>query len=151
MEAPAAASAALKRVFEENRQAYYDLLLATSQRGAWREWLDYFLKGVIAQSQDTIKRIKRLQDLQHHWHDILQIAKASGSTLRLTDYLFESPIITIPHAQHILEMKSYRGAQRVVEKLIELGLLIPLDERLYGKNYLARDILSEIYAERTGG
>ena len=141
----------LSAYFEENRQAYYDLLLATSQRGAWREWLDYFLKGVIAQSQDTIERIKRLQDLQHHWHDILQMAKASGSTLRLADYLFESPIITIPYAQRILEMKSYRGAQRVVEKLIELGLLIPLDERSYGKNYMARDILLEIFAERTGG
>jgi Fic family protein len=141
----------LSAYFEENRQTYYALLLATSQQGAWREWLDYFLKGVIAQSQDTIERIKRLQDLQQHWHGILQMSKASGSTLRLADYLFESPMITIPRAQRILEMKSYRGAQRVVDKLIELGMLMPLDERSYGKNYLARDILSKIFAERTEG
>jgi Fic family protein len=138
----------LSAYFEENRQPYYDLLLANSQRGAWREWLDYFLNGIIAQSQDTIERIKRLQDMQDYWHHILQMAKASGSTLRLADYLFESPIITIPHAQRILKMQSYRGAQRVVEKLIELGMVIPLDERTYGKNYLARDILLAIFGDQ---
>jgi len=138
----------LSAYFEENRQTYYDLLLAISQRGAWREWLDFFLKGVISQSQDTIERIKRLQDLQQNWHEILLTAKASASVLRLADHLFESPMITIPHAQRVLGMKSYRGAQQVVERLIELGLLIPLDDRSYGKNYLARAILLEIFAEQ---
>ena len=135
----------LSAYFEEHRQTYYDLLLAISQRGAWREWLDYFLNGVITQSQDTIERIKRLQDMQDYWHSILRLGKASGSTLRLADYLFESPIISIPQAQQILRMQSYRGAQRVVEKLIEYGLITPIDERAYGKNYLARDILLTIY------
>ncbi len=141
----------LSAYFEENRQAYYDSLLAISQRGAWREWLDFFLKGLISQSEDTIDRIKRLQDLQRHWHEILQTARASGSALRLADYLFESPLITIPRAQRALGMKSYRGARQVVEKLVKLGLLMPLDDRSYGKSYLASEILLKIFAEQSGG
>ena len=133
----------LSAYFESSRQQYYNILLAISQKNVWREWLDYFLNGVIHQAQDTIERIKQLQDLQHQWHDKMYTAKASASTIRLAEYLFEVPIITIPHAQRVLDM-SYRGAQRVVEKLLELGMLMPSDERVYGKNFVARDILLEI-------
>lgn len=137
----------LSAYFEQNRQVYYDLLLAISQRGAWREWIDFFLHGVITQSQDTIERIKHLQDLQYKWHKILQLEKVSGSTINLADYLFESPIISIPQAQRALKM-SYRGIKGVVDSLIKLGLLFPLDDRTYGKKYLAKDILLRIFAEK---
>jgi Fic family protein len=33
----------LSAFFERNRDAYYDLLLAVSQKGAWNEWLSFFL------------------------------------------------------------------------------------------------------------
>lgn len=133
----------LSAYFERSRPQYYDLLLAISQKSLWREWLDYFLNGVIYQAQDTTERIKQLQDLQRQWHDRMYATKASASTIRLADYLFEVPIITIPHAQRLLGM-SYRGAQLVVEKLVELDMLEPSNERAYGKSFVARDVLSEI-------
>lgn len=76
--------------------------------------------------------------------------KESASTLRLADYLFESPVITIPRAQEVLAM-SYPGAQRVVATLLEHGILFPMDERKYGKSYVARDILLGIFGSRSGG
>ena len=133
----------LSAYFENTRQQYYNHLLEISQKNAWREWIDYFLQGIISQSQDTIERIKRLQDIQHRWHDKLFAAKASASTIQLADYLFEAPIISIPHVQRLLDM-SYRGAQLVVKRLFDLGLLAPADERVYGKSYVATEILAEI-------
>ena len=50
--------------FERHREDYYDLMLAVSQRGAWQDWLLFFLRGVKEQSQDAVIRSKKLQDLQ---------------------------------------------------------------------------------------
>ena len=74
---------------------------------------------------------------------ILNAAKASASTIQLADYLFEMPIISIPHVQRLFGM-SYRGAQLVVKRLLDLELLAPAGERVYGKSYIAAKILAEI-------
>jgi Fic family protein len=50
----------LSAYFERNRQAYYDHLLEVSQKGGWREWISFFLKGVQTKALDTIWRIKKL-------------------------------------------------------------------------------------------
>ena len=36
----------LSTYFERHRNLYYDLLLWVSQRGAWEDWLVFFLEGV---------------------------------------------------------------------------------------------------------
>jgi Fic family protein len=57
----------LSAFFERNRQQYYDLLLAVSERGACSDWVSFFLRGVLAQATDANRRAKRLQDLQAEW------------------------------------------------------------------------------------
>jgi Fic family protein len=44
--------------FESHRQEYYDHLLAVSQRGAWEEWLRFFLRGVSSQAQEGVRRLE---------------------------------------------------------------------------------------------
>src|SRR5262249_10488995 len=46
----------LSAFFERNRSDYYDHLLAISERGAWNDWLTFFLRGVAEQSRDAIHR-----------------------------------------------------------------------------------------------
>ena len=48
----------LSAFFEANRQAYYDLLFEVSARGAWLEWLRFFLLGVAEQARDAGTRAK---------------------------------------------------------------------------------------------
>jgi len=54
----------LSAYFERHRWMYYDLLMAASARGAWRDWLVFFFHGVAQQARDAIRRAQRLQDLQ---------------------------------------------------------------------------------------
>lgn len=54
----------LSAFFEANRLDYYDRLLAVSQRGEWKNWLLFFLRGVSSQSLDAITRIGRLGQLR---------------------------------------------------------------------------------------
>ncbi len=138
----------LSAYLEQRRQSYYDLLLGVSQRDGWQLWVEFFLEGVRYQAQDTAARIKQIQDLQHKWHNLLYAHKESASAIRLTDSLFENPIVTVSRAQAILGM-TYRGAQRVVTTLIEHGILTAFDERKYDRAYMARDVLLGIFGNET--
>lgn len=133
----------LSAFFERYRQDYYDLPLAVSERGAWREWLTFFLRGVAEQSQDAIDRAKRLQDLQRDWRQRLTHARASALPLRLVDSLFESPILTVPDAHRILGV-TYRGAQLNVKKLVEAKILQQFGSFSRDKVFWAEEVLKVI-------
>jgi len=133
----------LSAYFYRYRQDYYDLLLAVSERGDWRDWVLFFLRGVTDQAQDAIVRAKRLQDLQTAWHERLMQARSSALLLRLADGLFASPVITIPEAQRLIGV-TYHSARRNVERLVQEGILRPVDDTTYGKAYLATEILDII-------
>ena len=133
----------LSAYFHRYRQDYYDLLMAVSERGDWRDWVLFFLHGVTDQARDAIVCAKRLQDLQTAWHERLMQARASALLLRLADCLFTSPIITIPEAKRLLNV-TYPSAQRSVEKLVRARVLRPVDDASYGKTYLAEEILDII-------
>ncbi len=131
----------LSAYFYRHRQEYYDLLLAVSEQGAWREWVLFFLRGIIEQAQDAIVRGQRLQDLQAAWRQRLAQARASALLLRLADALFESPVITIPMAQNLLGT-TYHSARRNVERLVQEGILQPVDDaRSRSRTFTATEIL----------
>jgi Fic family protein len=133
----------LSAYFERHRQRYYDLLLAVSERGAWRDWVGFFLQGVAEQARDAGVRAKRLQDLQVDWRRRLTGARTSALTLKLADSLFASPFLTIPQAQDLLGV-TYPSAQRNVAKLVQVGILRQMGESSYGKTYAADDVLTAI-------
>lgn len=121
-------------------QDYYDLLLAVNERGAWREWTDFFLVGVAEQAQDALARAKRLQDLQAGWRETLTGARASALLLRLADRLFQTPVLTIPQAADLLGV-TYRSAQQNIDKLAARGILQPLQTGSRGKVFAAMEIV----------
>jgi Fic family protein len=120
--------------------------MAVSTRGAWRDWLGFFLHGVAQQARDATRRAQRLQDLQTKWRPQLTQAHASIFLLRWMDSLFESPLLTIPMAQGLLRV-TYHSAQRNVEKLGQAGIMRQVGERAYGKVFIAVRIL-QVMQER---
>lgn len=128
------------------RQDYYDLLLGVSERGDWRAWLLFFLRGIAGQARDAVQRARELQDLREEWHRRLSQARTSALTLRLVDALFVSPILTIPQAQRLLQVGSYHSARKTVEKLVSAGILQPEGRATYGKAYVAAEILRIVHS-----
>lgn len=130
----------LSAYFERQRERYVDLLLGISERGDWLAWLLFFLTGVQEQARDAIYRAKQLQDLQQKWREQLTGARASTLLVRLVDNLFESPTLTIPQAQHMLEV-TYQGARLNVEKLVKVGILKQVDIPSRARVFFAPEIL----------
>ncbi|MEI6775953.1 MAG: Fic family protein [Chloroflexales bacterium] len=114
----------LSAYFEHHRDTYYDLLLGVSMRGDWHNWLLFFLRGVTEQSRDAARRAKQLQDLQSTWREQVAAVTDSGLPLRIIDHLFQRPILTVRDVQDVLGAKSYHTAQKYVQVLSDLGILM---------------------------
>ncbi len=131
----------LSAYFDRHRGAYYDHLLAVSQRGAWREWILFFLRGVAEQAQDAVARVRRLQELQDRWRRTLTQVRSSALHLSVADSLFTVPILTIPQVQQRLGV-TYHTARRCVERLAEAGILRQMGDWSYGKVFFAPEIMA---------
>lgn len=131
----------LSAYFREHRSQYYELLRGVSERGDWESWLLFFLDGILTQANDAISRAKQLQDLQFGWRQmIIQQVRASGLTVRLIDSLFESPVLTIPQAQALLDV-SYNTAKDHIDKLVRLHILHPAIAEKNVKLFYAQEIV----------
>jgi Fic family protein len=138
----------LSAYFERNRSQYYDLLMAVSQRSAWREWLVFFLRGVQEQSFDAAQRGKQLQDLQADWQKRLAGVR-SARALLLTNSLFEIPYVTIPQAAKLLNV-TYQTADSSIKRLVDAGILKKIGKDSYNKTFAAADILKIILQDQVG-
>jgi Fic family protein len=131
----------LSAFFEKHRGAYYDLLLAVSQRSAWGDWLLFFLRGVEEQARDAIARARRLQDLQREWRERLQARRyTAAALLKLVDELFVAPTVTVPQVQEILGV-THRAANQTVMRLVDEGILVPIPGRARNRQFVAQAIM----------
>ena len=127
----------LSEYFERNRRDYYALLLEVSERGAWQEWVEFFLRGVAEQAERTARRTRAILDLRVEWKQVLTQARASTLTLRLADSLLDNPTVTIRQAQELLDTTSYNTAKRHIDRLVASGILEPVGDESYDRTYEA--------------
>lgn len=135
----------LSAYFERNRDAYIDHLLRVSQRGAWSEWIAFFLRGVAEQAHDALKRSERLLALAQEFRQRLQTARYTGLAFRLADELFVSPIMSMARAREVLNVTS-RAAQLNIEKLQQAGLIREVTGRQRYRLYVCPELIEIIEA-----
>lgn len=135
--------------FERQRAEYYDLMLGVSQRGAFIDWIRFFLEAVKSESIDTGRRIEKLMRLRQKYVDSVQTARTSALLTRLVDSLFSRPAFTVRHAQRITKT-SFVSTQRSIEKLVSLGIVREWTGRKRNRVYVAQGILAVLEAPASG-
>lgn len=131
----------LSNFIEINRQEYYALLLAVSQKGEWEAWLLFFLEGVHSQAEDARHRISRLDDLCSAYREKFAKDRSRESLEILVYYLIRSPITSITQAQETLNIGSFNMIQRNIEKLEALGIVREVTGNKRNRIYHAEEIL----------
>lgn len=126
--------------FEEHRQEYYDRLLAVSQRGAWEDWLRFFLEAVVHQAQDALTRVEALESLREHYFRLATAPRMSAMCHTLIEHLFERQVWTVKDAQTLLGL-SATAVRRHIELLVRIGAIEPFAGRSHPQLYIARQIL----------
>jgi len=130
----------LSAYFERHRRAYYDHLLAVSERGDWHEWVSFFLRGVAEQARDAIVRAQRLQDLQTGWRTQLQQERAPGWTLGMIDALFEQAVLSAGDVQARFGV-THPTAMAALRRFEKMGILREMSGRQRSRAYVAEQIL----------
>jgi len=114
----------LSHFFKQHRQAYYEHLQAVRDRGAWEEWLGFFLRGVIAvatEAAETARRILQLRE-QHRAAITAQLGRAAGNGHKVLESLFDRPIVAVGDVKKKTGT-TYAAANSLVSRLVKLGVL----------------------------
>lgn len=130
----------LSAYLEKQRTEYYRHLLRVSQKGAWEEWIAFFLRGVKEQAKDAMDRSQRLLDLRDQYHLAVKRISKSVHMLDLVDLLFERPVIRISDVINRLHV-THRAARLNVEKLVTARIIKKISTGVKNQIFLADDIL----------
>jgi len=134
----------LSAFFERHRREYYRRLVEVTMKGAWLDWIDFFLRGVTEQANDAVRRTRELLDLSDSYRRKIAPARNAGVLASLIDDLFASPATTISSVASKLDM-SYPAAKKNVQKLVALRILKPRRSGR-GSVYVAEDVLKIVEA-----
>lgn len=130
----------LSAFIEQHRGDYYDLLNAVRTRGAWLEWVRYFLAGVTDSARAAVRQADALLALRSRLR-----AKLEGKhrARALLDELFVNPYVTIPRAAQRLKV-SDTTADKSIKLLVSMKILQETTGRTWGRVWVARPILKAI-------
>lgn len=114
----------LSHYFKRHRQTYYEHLQAVRERGAWEDWLAFFLHGVIevsAEATETARRILQLRE-QHRAAITTKLGRAAGNGHKVLESLFDRPIVRVSDVQQQTGT-TFAAANGLVSRLVDLGVL----------------------------
>ena len=126
-----------------HRQHYVDLLLGVSLRGEWDLWLRFFLMAVSAVAGDALERVEKLLHIRSLYRERVQSQRSAISAFELIDSLFELPYFNVRRVQNLLDI-SHTASQRHISRLVNAGILTPVEGRRRPQLYVAQGILDVI-------
>lgn len=137
----------LSTYFKKHQKIYYDRLDGY-RFGNIDEWLDFFLDGVIEVAKEAIEIVKKITVLREEdMKKIQSLGKtAAESSINVLPQLFKLPIVNVSTIQKWTKF-TRQGAQKVIDRFVELGILEQKDENQnYGRSFIYRryiDIFNE--------
>lgn len=114
----------LSYFFKRHRQQYYEELQAVRDTGTWEQWLAFFLRGVIAvseQSTDTVRRILALRE-EHRRVITDNFGRAAANGHRLLEHIYSRPVVSVDDVQKLIGA-TYNTANNLIARLVENNIL----------------------------
>lgn len=136
----------LSAFFDRYREEYYSRLLAVSQKGDWRGWIEFFLRGIAHQCQGAISDAKKILDLHSEYQRTLErTKKIPESAHRLIDEIFLNPVISINTLSKKWKMP-FNSVKTGVLRLVEVGILEGVPGRRRNKLFNASKLMQLLTA-----
>ena len=133
--------------FEHRRPEYYDLLRGVSAHGDWNSWVEFFAAGVAESARSTERRLELLISVQQDLKDRLRISGLRADTAySLVDFALGQSIFTVRQVERRLHI-SYGRANKLVQQLVDAGVLRQYDGAAYSRRFAAPDVLRALTRE----
>jgi Fic family protein len=108
---------------KSNRSQYYDLLQRVRIRGAWEDWLTFFIKGIAVAAEEAADTAERTLKLFGKDKDKIQkLGRAAPSALRLHEFMQSSPYVRIRTATKALKL-TVPTVTSALNHLVRLGIV----------------------------
>jgi len=130
----------LSSFFKKHQKLYYEKLFGY-HNGNIFDWIDFFLDGVIEIANEAIDIVGKITILRQQ--DTMKIQKlgkrASESATTVLLKLYGQPIVNINVIKNWTGF-TRAGAQTVVDRFIEMKILMPRDkDKKYGQSYIYKE------------
>lgn len=110
--------------FKQHRQEYYDKLQGVRDPGTWEEWLRFFLRGVVAVSEQGTSVARRILLLREAHRQTIteQFGRAAANGHWVLEHLYEHTILSVNEIRE-LTGTTYQAANELVSRLTSGGVL----------------------------
>lgn len=132
----------LSSYFKKHQKIYYEKLFAY-HNGAVEDWIDFFLDGVIEIANEAIHIVDKITYLREKNLTKIQTLgkRASESATIILPKLYAQPIVNVSVVQ-LWTGFTRAGAQTVIDRFIQLGILTPKDkDTKYGQSYVYKEYI----------
>jgi Fic family protein len=129
--------------FLRRRSEYQAHLLAVSCTGDWNPWVDFFCTAIVDQCGALVEGAVRLRDWLDESRRALHERRWTGAIHKLLEDLIEWPVVTIAFTADRYGV-SIMNATRMVNHLVEIGVLEELTGKSYGRSFGARYVMDTV-------
>lgn len=132
----------MSRYFESDRVLYLEYLSKVSKENNYKDWIKYFLKGVIVESEENTLKAKSLLSEYDKIKYLAVNNINSQYIVPVIDFMFQSPIFNINQLLQETSM-SRDTAYSITKQLIDLKILSHTD-KVRNRVYFVNAILNHL-------
>jgi len=138
----------LSLYFKQNRDAYYDHLQRVRTEGAWEDWLQFFLEGVIAVAVSATETARSIRQLIETDRDKIHgVGRGAASALRLHDLAGRRIVLTGGGTARLLGL-SVPTVNAALARLQQAGIIREVTGRRRGRVFVYEAYLELLQAEQ---
>jgi Fic family protein len=132
----------LSPFFEARRDVYLRRLKDVSTRGAWEEWLRFFLQAVHTQAIDALLRVTRILELHDAYRTRVSQLRSRVPPIAV-DLAMERTIVTVAELRDRANC-DHKTAKSALDKLTELGI-VKLMPPSHPQRWIAQELIDAVY------
>lgn len=131
----------LSDFFERNRNLYYNNLMNVRTNHNIKQWIKFFLVGVIETAENSIETFDQILKLQKEVDEKLQkLGSRTNNARTVISYLYQKPIIDANRVSKITDI-SPPSAYKLIAELEKLNILEEITGAQRGKKYWFTDYI----------
>lgn len=130
--------------FERTRQEYYRRLQDVREREAWNEWIEYFVRGIKEQCEETISFTQTILNLLSRLHREIPHVRRRASIVAALEELFKYPVLTVSQISQGSRM-SLGATRAALHELEELEIVREITGKERGRIYACDPLLDAIF------
>lgn len=126
----------LSDFFERNKSLYYDNLMRVRTHNDIKQWLKFFLVGVIETAQKGVKTFDEILKLKTQTElNVQTLGSRANNAQKIVQYLFKHPMLEVDKVVEITDV-SKKTAYNLINDLEELKVIKEITGSKRGKLYV---------------